>query len=77
MEPLSPTLIFSIFTACNVATIQNLLHFGAGTNIRWQNRSFRMNLWLFATLVGLSMLGTIYCLRHRTELFIGVYVSTT
>ena len=53
MEPLSPTLIFSIFTACNVATIQNLLHFGAGTNIQWQNRSFRTNLSLFATSVGL------------------------
>ena len=53
MEPLSPTLIFPIFTACNVATIQNLMHIGAGTNIRWQNQSFRTNLSLFTTSVGL------------------------
>ena len=53
VEPLSPTLIFPIFTACNVATIQNLMHIGAGTNIRWQNRSFRTNLSLFTTSVGL------------------------
>ena len=29
VEPLSPTLIFPIFTACNVATIQNIMHIGA------------------------------------------------